>query len=510
VRSTKRRLFILFSVLSAPAIFALACGGDDAAVNGGGDDASTGDATTSDSQPATSDAGDAQIDLDAGPYISASITVDSTSSLGHVGGDFVGLSYEKAHLLNGFFRGDNAALIAMVQLLGSSVLRVGGNTVDETVWQTFDAGPPVGDAAAPKVITQADVDGLAAFAKGAGWKVIYGVNMKTSDAPTAAAEATYAATALGTSLYGMEIGNEPDEYTTVASSPGAWTYTAFRNDWQAFEAAIHASVPDAPITGPASAAHEGTWTVPFAVDEKDKIDLLTQHYYVANGQADGSTIDFLLQPHPTLGTEVESLNAAATDSGIANGWRMAECNSFYNGGAPGVSDGYGTALWAIDFLFENAMNGSSGANFHGGGNGPGYTPIADDGGSVVGARPIFYGMLLFAKAGAGTVRATTGAPTSINFSAYAIGGSASTSIVLSNKDRTTGVHATVDAKTTITSASALRLAGPALGATSGVTLGGVAIGADGTFAPTPEPVSASGTTFTIDVPAASAVLVTIH
>ncbi len=496
-------------MLSAPALFALACGGDDAAVNE--TDASVADGATSDVISPSDSATPTDANVDAGPYISASITVDSSSSLGNVGGDFVGLSYEKAHLLNGFFRGDNAALIAMVQLLGSSVLRVGGNTVDETVWETFDAGPPIGDAAAPKKITEADVDGLAAFAKGAGWKVIYGVNMKTSDAPTAATEASYATSALGTSLYGLEIGNEPDEYKdAVASSPGPFTYTAFRNDWASFESVMKASAPNAPFTGPASAANEATWTVPFAHDHGADINLLTQHYYVANGQADGSTIDFLLQPHPTLITDLESLNNAATDAGIANRYRMAECNSYYNGGAPGVSDGYGTALWAIDFLFENAMHGSSGANFHGGGNSPGYTPIADDGGSVVGARPLFYGMLLFAKAGAGTVRATSGAPTSINFSAYAIGGSTSTSVVLSNKDATTGVHATVDAGTAITSASALRLAGPALGATSGVTLGGVAIGPDGSFAPTPEIVSASGTSFTIDVPAASAVLVTLH
>ena len=362
----------------------------------------------------------------------------------------------------------------------------------------------------PAVITSADVDGLAAFAKAAHWTVIYGVNLKTSSATAAGEEAAYAAAALDTALYGFEIGNEPDLYTAVASSPGAWTYDAFKADWATFAHAIRTAVPNAPLTGPASAGHATTWTVPFASDEAADIDLLTQHYYVANGQAATSTIDLLLQPNPALVTELGEVSTAATGNHLANRYRLGECNSFYNGGAPGISDAYGTALWAIDFLFANAENGSSGVNFHGGGDGAGYTPIADANGNVVGARPLFYGMLTFAKAGAGTVVKTSGAPTSVNFSAYAVTlANGSTSVVLSNKDATTTVHATVDAGAALTSATALRLEGPSLAATTGVTLGGVAIGADGTFTPNaPEVLATSGTTFTIDVPPASAALVT--
>jgi len=119
-------------------------------------------------------------------------------------------------------------------------------------------------------------------------------------------------------------------------------------------------------------------------------------------------------------------------------------------------------------------------------------------------------MLLFVKAGQGSMLKTTGAPTSINFSAYAVGGAGgATSVVLSNKDRTTTVHATVDVGSAVASAGAIRLEGPALEATTGVTLGGVAIGADGGFAPgPPESLPTSGTTFIVDVPPASAVLVT--
>ena len=77
------------------------------------------------------------------------------------------------------------------------------------------------------------------------------------------------------------------------------------------------------------------------------------------------------------------------------GFRMAECGSFYNGGAPNVSDAYGAALWTLDFMFALATNGCQGVNFHGGGDGTGYTPIADNGTTVVQARPEFYGLKMF-------------------------------------------------------------------------------------------------------------------
>jgi len=502
-------------VLPAVALLSVACGGSNGASashDGGAPDATTnvdGAAPAGDAAP-IDDAG--APDVDGGPVVSASVSVDPAKPLGTIGPGFVGLSYEKSHLEDNYFRGDNAALVAMFQLLGPSILRVGGNSVDESVWQAFDAGPPVGDAAAPTVITSADVDGLAAFVKAAGWKVIYGVNLKTSSIEAADEEAEYASTALGSSLFGFEIGNEPDLYKGITSQPGTWNLAAFENAWDSFASAMHAGAPGSPMTGPASASDYATWTVPFAKDEAAAITLLTQHYYVANGQLATSTIDLLLSPNPKLVTELQALSAAATANDIPNQYRLSECNSFYNGGAVGISDAYGTALWAIDFLFTNAQYGSTGANFHGGGDGTGYTPIADSNANVVGARPLFYGMLLFAKAGQGTMYTTTGSLTSPNFSAYALGSSGrTTSVVLSNKDTATTVHATVDVGAALTSATATRLTGPSLGATAGVMLGGASIHADGGFAPNaPEPLLTSGSTLTVDLPPASAALISVQ
>jgi Glycosyl hydrolase family 79 C-terminal beta domain len=444
----------------------------------------------------------------SGPMLSATIKVSPGTTLATIGPAFVGLSYEKAILDQGLFRGDNAAAIAMFRLLGPGVLRVGGNSVDRSSWNGNTAGtsPPQSNT------SQADVDALAAFAKAAGWTVIYGLNMKTSTPAYAADEASYAANSLGSSLYGFEIGNEVDLYTSTLGSPSSWSYSIFKGQWESFATAIHAggAGAGAVLTGPASAANYNSYTVPFASDEGKNIALLTQHYYRGNGASASSTLAELMAPDPNLVTELKALSTATTSNGIPKAYRCSECNSFYNGGAPGVSDGYGTALWAIDFLFTNAQYGATGVNFHGGGNGTGYTPIADSNGAIVGARPVFYGMLLFTLAGAGPMVATTATgASSINFTAYAVTPSdGSTRVVLVNKDATTTVRAAIDVGKTVSSAPLTRLAGPSLDATSGLSIGGAQVTPTGTWTPGPtESACASGNLPTVDVPPASAVVV---
>jgi hypothetical protein len=447
--------------------------------------------------------------------VPATVTVDRTTTLATIPGAFVGLSYEKSTLPSGFFSAGNTALAAMVDLLGPGILRIGGNTVDEAEWlPAIEAGDPQPDSGVTAVITPAAVDDLAGFLQAAGWKIIYGLDMKRSTPDAAALEASYASRALGASLYGFEIGNEPDLYTSTLLS-STWSYATFKTQWESFAAAIRASVPNAPLTGPAASNQYKSYTVPFAADEASRIQLLTQQYYRANGQAPTSTLQLLLQPDPNLPGELTALENAATSNGVADGYRMAECNSFYNGGAPNVSDAYGTALWAIDYLFTVAGHGASGVNFHGGGNGPGYTPIANSGTTVVGARPEFYGMLLFTKAGTGPLYATRASAGSLDFTAYAVGqGDGSTRIVLVNKDASATIRATVDAGKAVTSADVMRLEGPELDAasqleaTSGVTLGGAGIDANGQWSPAPNTLlSTSGQTVMLDVPPQSAALV---
>jgi hypothetical protein len=436
------------------------------------------------------------------PSQPASIAIARTSTGGAVPAALGGLSYEKSKLSSGLFNAANRTLIGCFQRLGPSILRIGGNSVDRTTWTPDGPGGTAG------LVAPADIAGLAAFVRSAGWRVIYGINLGTNMPAAAAAEATVAARALGADLYGFEIGNECDLYSSNGLRPITYTPADFFAEWSAYASAIRASVPNAPLTGPASAGSVGSWTVPFASAQAHSVTLLTQHYYRANGQLPTSTIALLLAGDPNLPGELAQLRAAAR--GISGGYRLAEANSFSHGGAPNVSDGYGTALWAIDFLLLNARNGSAGVDFHGGGNGTGYTPIADSAGAVVAVRPVYYGMLFVAQIPSGPMYPVT-VRTSLSLSAYAIAGSGgSTSVVIINKDPTYTAVATIALGASASHAQPLLLAGAGLSATSGTTLGGAPVANDGTWSPlAAAPIPASGSSLTVNVAPASALLLTL-
>jgi hypothetical protein len=194
---------------------------------------------------------------------------------------------------------------------------------------------------------------------------------------------------------------------------------------------------------------------------------------------------------------------------------MSECNSFYNDGASGVSDSYVSSLWVIDYLFNCAQGGASGVNFHGGGEGPGYTPSA---GSVVAARPEFYGILLFTLAGLGSLYTTQISAGSLDVTAYAVKpSSGGVNLVVVNKDLTENLQLTMQLPQSANSATLIAMtqltsgaAGPDLSATSGVTIQGASVNPDGTFSPAAAyTLQPSGSQFTCCVPALSAVLIQI-
>ena len=440
----------------------------------------------------------------AGPMTTGSVTVGTTTA-GTISSGFAGLSYEKSALAEPLFEASNTDLIGMLKGLGPSLLRIGGNSVDKTQWNATGAGRTSGQVA------PSDIDALAGFLQATGWTVLYGVNLGTSTPAAAAAEVAYAVQSLGSSLYAIEIGNECDLYGDTGSYfAGNWTLQDFEQLWGQFRTAILASAPNVVITGPASASHITTWTVPFGQTVgKQEITLLTQHYYRGNGQSASSTAAELITPDTTLVTDLSQLNTGATQIGIP--YRLTETNSFYNGGASGVSNSYASSLWVIDHLFNIALGGGVGANFHGGGNGTGYTPIADSDGAVVEARPEYYGIKLFTLAGAGTLLSTSVAASSLNVTAYAVKSAAGgLNLIIINKDSTQNLSLTVDCGRAVNSATLLEMTGPALDATSGVTIQGATIGQDGTFTPQAAyTLTTSGSSVTCYVPVLSAVLIAV-
>ena len=111
----------------------------------------------------------------------------------------------------------------------------------------------------------------------------------------------------------------------------------------------------------------------------------------------------------------------------------------------------------IDFLFDYALNGAVGTNFHGGGDGDGYTPIADSGGAVVEASARVLRHSPFALAGQGTLYTTSlSGIGSLNITAYAVKtSSGGLNIIVVNKDSAQNLQLTVQLPQTVTSAKLL-------------------------------------------------------
>lgn len=456
-----------------------------------------------------------------GPIARASLTVISERS-GAIPPFFTGLSYEKTELSDPAFTGNNRDLIGLFKLLGPGVLRIGGHQVEMNVWDADGKGHARGK------IAPSDIDRLAEFLQATGWQCLYGVNLegaaRAATTPAlAAAEVAYVSQRLGPALAGIEIGNEPNLYGRPNGGfAGHWSFDQFLTLWAQYREAILATTPHVPITGPATAGETAKWTLPFGrALGKDKISLLTQHYYRADGGLPTSTVEFLITPDAKLLHVLAQLGAGAQSMGVP--FRMAECNSFYNQAHAYECDSYASALWGIDFLFNCAQAGAAGVNLHSiqviPGRPTGYAPIADWRGVIEEARPEYYGMLLFTLAGKGALLATQLAvPDNMNVTAYAVQKpSGGINLIVNNKDAKNHLRLDIQLPQTVRSATLMELTqrsagahAPSLSANQGITLQGSSVSRDGSFEPgVPYTLAIDGTQLNCHVPALSAVLIQV-
>ncbi|MGA9365962.1 MAG: glycosyl hydrolase family protein, partial [Steroidobacteraceae bacterium] len=336
----------------------------------------------------------------------------------------------------------------------------------------------------------------------------YGLNMGSESPETVAAEAAYVAGIMGGRLVAFQLCNEPDLFHQNGLRPAAYDYGQFAAQWRRYFRAVRRRVPRAVVAGPDTAGNN-EWLVRFAAEQRRDVAFLTQHYYAEGPPTDPSmTIGRLLGPSPRLEAEFAALVAARSQTGLP--FRMAETNSCYQGGKPGVSDTFASALWAADLMYRLAQVGAIGINFHGGGYGW-YTPVAGTRGDGFVARPIYYGMLLFAVAGPGRLVMTEweGA-TDGSLSAYCVKAADGTlKLVLLN--RNLRGHATLAiAMPGVKSAGVLRLIAPRPDDTTDVTFGGASVGGDGAWAPTvAESLAVRRGSVTLSLPRASGALVSL-
>jgi hypothetical protein len=363
-------------------------------------------------------------------------------------------------------------------------------------------------------VTTGGVDQFCGFLAATGSKAIYGVNFQLGNVTLSSQEAAYVMSQCPSSIAGIEIGNEPDKF-------GTWVTQ--QSDYNKFADAILTS-PGALLVGPActtkaAVSFGGPFADSIAAQYPGKLALLAQHSYVAAANSSGCSVPNLQITTTQITDVFDTIQAAATRNTIPS-WRMDENNTCSGHGQQGVSDTFISALWAIDYMFEVAKRGGSGVNFHNGENGQDgtvpfyYEPLKETNGAVVAVQPEYYGLLLFAEAGAGPLVSATVTTSGQFFTAWAIKASGFTSVVLNNRDASAAVNVTLDLGSAVTSASAIYLEGTPAGnltaAAGSVTLAGAQVSPTGEWprnAPYIQMVT--GNNVSVYVPAASAALVRV-
>ncbi|MFT4114503.1 glycosyl hydrolase family 79 C-terminal domain-containing protein [Silvibacterium sp.] len=458
--------------------------------------------------------------------VTVRLTLFPDRRIAPVPADFTGLSYETAQLGDpDFFSPENRALVGLVRRLGAQgVLRIGGNTSENSHWKADGeavsvSGSPVGpdtgkNTPSLTAITPRAIDNLRGFLEATGWNLMYGLNMATGTPESAAEEASYVWKTCGKRALAFQIGNEADLFHQNGMRKPSYGQADFFVEWRRFFEEIRRKVPEAAFAGP-DTANATAWLLPFAQEFHSELKLLTEHYYAEGPPTNPAmTLDRLLHPNPKLESELAATVEARKATGVP--FRLAETNSCYSGGKEGVSNTFGAALWTAELMFQVAASGGVGINFHGGGYGW-YTPIAGTREKGFSAQPGYYGMLLFqqalGQAGAAELIDARLEGNDPQVTVYALRDGDGQRLVLFNKS---SAPVTVDlnlGREQKAGVRVLRLTGPSLESTDGITLGGAPVSRNGEWEPAtqeslpPSGKNGRGKRALLALPAGSAALV---
>jgi hypothetical protein len=197
--------------------------------------------------------------------------------------------------------------------------------------------------------------------------------------------------------------------------------------------------------------------------------------------------------------------------------RIDEMNTVSCGGAPGVANGFVSALWALDAVFQMARVGVDGVNIH---TYPGapyelFTFTRRDGRWRGDVAPEYYGLEMFAQAVPPGARLLRLSGSLGDVKAWATRGpDGTTHVVLINEN--TAQSRTVSVRIAGAHGAAMveRLQGKGISATTGVTLGGQTFGTATTTGTLTgrsavATVKRSGGGFVVRLPQASAAMLTL-
>jgi Glycosyl hydrolase family 79 C-terminal beta domain len=471
------------------------------------------------------------------PTTSAPVTVHvSHTAVGRpIAPGFVGFSFEYQAVRE--YTGSNPhainpVLVRLIRNLApdqSPVLRIGGNSADETWWPTH-AIP-----CTPGITYTLDRSWLAttrALAVATRARMILDLNLKLDSAAEVSAEAHALQTGIGTSrIDAFEIGNEPELYpitpfyyrkpnnTPVYPRPRSYGFKAYAREMSDFSKQVQGTALAGPATG--NFGWLSHLNKLFAAEPGIKI--VSYHRYplircfTQPGEPNYPSIPNLLSPAAARGL----LQGAGKYIALAHRhhatFRVDELGSVACKGQAGVSDTFASALWMVDTLFAMARSGVDGVNIH---TLPeaNYHPFTfqNVNGRWLGeVKPEYYGILLFTEAappGSRLLAVSTTADPDVRVRAT-LTPAGQINVVLINDSLSDDKTVQIASPGGATKPAIVeRLSAPSADATDGVTLAGQSFGAEtatGTLtgAFQPEHLTPANGQYLVDLPAASAAMV---
>lgn len=457
----------------------------------------------------------AAFNLPIGSAALVTATVGSQPGLA-VPGDFVGFSHEWGDAqgyLGWSTVGANAIYRQLLTNLSNPgwpfLVRIGGGSTDSSV-------EPVATT----------VSAFSELATALPVKFSLGVNLGANNLQLAKDQTAFFVSHMPAgSIRSIEIGNEPDMYSSNGFRASTYTAASYASDLNTWASGVLPLLPSATrLMAPSFAS---VWymqqNLPLVEQQQSaSLALVSQHFYALT-QTTSSTIasDALLQPSVST-SHVPALAAAAVIAhGYKQSFRIGELNSIDNGGLAGVSNNFTAALWSIDTMFEYANAGIDGVNWHGTSN-CNYCAFSFGVQTLAGKRlytlqqvnPLYYGLLFFHQATANGAKLLPVALTSTpNIKVWATVDLAGvTHVAILNKDEafsgTVAINLPGHAQ-----ASVSRLVAPGYQSVAGISFGGQTFDGsmDGTLVGSPivEAANPSNGVYAITVQPVSAVLLTV-